>query len=752
MKIACSFSLSLILIAFLVLPGCGQGDRQSSSSMGRAEAVSVGANIGDRALVLCTTGSVSVNRTGEWTSIAAGDFLRGDQSVKTGARSSCELQFGRRAAVRIEENTEVRLDSLSLAEGGTDIGLRQASGMILCKVDKLAGSERFRVKTKTAACGVKGTEFAVSVSDEFDTLLTVRLGVVSIAPAALDLEKLSESLRVKDMETDLAELGQVGRLVEAGRAAKVSAAAEAAAEKSMAAVEKEVETVSAAQPDAAARKRLKAAVHKAKTELSRLVAAPRPQTDAERTLLERIDELSKRFSDAVPADEEEKRYRISLQAKPEDAEIYLAGESVGYGRFQGLFPEGDKLEFTVSRIGFMTRSLSVEVGKDAGGVLSVDLEREWAETGTAIAKSEKGTIATKDAQGRGVAVTLGPQETLLARGGLGFEYFPNATVTLLGRNPYRLLLPVWGDTYLLEGTDLSHWTKSVPVLTKGGKGSFDNFSAYIDGVYRHTDGRLYGFYHAYDGENFEGEPRIESEPGAFWYGRIAVAVSDDNGATWEKKGLVIESCKSKSWSTYPGQTTRGVADLALVRDKNGRYLYIYYAEFSRVNGDQVHICMARADIRERPPLPGSFKKYYRGGFTEEGLGGLDSAVVDSKYMNLADTQESHVFYSKAIGSYVMIYALSFWQENDGNNGPKHSGFYLAYSDDGIGWSRGFRLTENYTYSLDGKEFAWYPSVILDSGSTADGWLVYGYSQDAGALEKNHIPFYMVGRRISFRRK
>ena len=259
-----------------------------------------------------------------------------------------------------------------------------------------------------------------------------------------------------------------------------------------------------------------------------------------------------------------------------------------------------------------------------------------------------------------------------------------------------------------------------------------------------------GFYQAYDSEGFEGEPRIASEPGSFWYGRIGVAVSDDNGATWEKKGPVLESFKAKGWSVYPGQTTRGIGDLALVREKNGRYLYLYYTEYSRADGEQVHVCLARADIRERPPLPGSFRKYYRGGFTEDGLGGLDSAVVDSKYMDLADTQEPNVFYSKAIGSYVMVYGIVFWKEHGGNQILKNSGFYVSYSDDGIGWSRGFRLTKHFTVPMEGKEFAWYPSVILDAGSTANGWLVYGYSENEGGREKKQIPFYMAGRRISFK--
>ena len=52
--------------------------------------------------------------------------------------------------------------------------------------------------------------------------------------------------------------------------------------------------------------------------------------------------------------------------------------------------------------------------------------------------------------------------------------------------------------------------------------------------------------------------------------------------------------------------------------------------------------------------------------------------------------------------------------------------------------------------MEGKEFAWYPSVILDAGSTANGWLVYGYSENEGGREKNRIPFYLAGRRISFK--
>jgi hypothetical protein len=748
MKTASALRLSAVAVAVLILICCTPGERQN------APAATASAKNADQALVLYASGNVLVTGKGGWTPIAVGDLLERDRSVKTGARSACELQFGGRAAVRIEESTEVYLESLSLKAGETEIGLKQAAGTLLCKVEKLSGSERFRVRTPTAVCGVKGTEFAVILSEKRDTLLAVRQGTVSLAPAALDLEKLGAELKGGDPElaAALAELTQAERLVGEGRALSVSAAAEAAAEKSLAGVESAVKAVSGAQADAAAKAKFKAAVLTAKSELQKLVAAPRPQKDDERRLLDRIDDLSRRLEGAGSAGEDEKRYRVTLSAKPEDAEIFLSGESVGYGRFQGLFPEGEKLEFTVSKPGFAPQSLTVEAGKDPTGSFSVVLVREWAETGTGVGPAETGTIATQDAKGRGIAVTLGRQETLIPAGGLGMEFFPNATVTLLGRDPYRLLLPMWGDTYLLEGSDLRTWNNYTPALVKGGKGSFDNYSAYIDGVYRHTDGRLYGFYHAYDGEGFEGQKKIETEPGPFWYGRIGVAVSDDNGQTWEKKGPVIESFKPKSWAAYEGQTTRGVGDLALVREKNGRYLYLYYTEYSRVNGEQVHLCLARADIREQPPLPGAWKKYYQGGFTEDGLQGLDSPVVDSKYMDLADTQEPHVFYSKTLGCYVMVYAIAFWKEHAQNQGLKNSGFYIAYSDDGIGWSRGFRLIKDFVVPIDGKEFVWYPSVILDANSTADGWLVYGYSEKEGGRDKNLVPFYLAGRRISLKRK
>ena len=100
------------------------------------------------------------------------------------------------------------LDEVVLDPGRSVVGLRLVLGTILCKVGMLSVDERFRVRTPTAAVGVRGTEFGVTVSAGGDTLLAVRQGAVAILPAPIDVEELAAGLRTDDPEVSaaLAEL------------------------------------------------------------------------------------------------------------------------------------------------------------------------------------------------------------------------------------------------------------------------------------------------------------------------------------------------------------------------------------------------------------------------------------------------------------------------------------------------------------------------------------------------------------------
>jgi hypothetical protein len=66
--------------------------------------------------------------------------------------------------------------------------------------------------------------------------------------------------------------------------------------------------------------------------------------------------------------------KIALVVKPADAEIYLAGEKVGYGVYAGLFAVGEELDFLIKRNGYKDRALKIKTEKGADSEYRIKLE------------------------------------------------------------------------------------------------------------------------------------------------------------------------------------------------------------------------------------------------------------------------------------------------------------------------------------------------------------------------------------------
>ena len=368
---------------------------------------------------------------------------------------------------------------------------------------------------------------------------------------------------------------------------------------------------------------------------------------------------------------------------------------------------------------------------------------------TAPVPAAEHTLVVDAGRGKTVAVTLSDQKVYLGNGSLGLHYFPDEAVILVRRTPtYRVLVTSAVATYLLEGEDLEHLSSARQVLSPGARGSFDNGYTGISGCYRRPDGRLYAFYHAEDHE--EMGMMAGGIPG--YYGSVGCAVSDDGGLSWMKLGPAVTSQKSKRWSAYEGQRDKGAGEPGVVAEKGGRYLFLYYSDHSRVQGRGIQICMARTDLEEGPPVPGLWRKYHDGEFTEPGLGGKDTVVISGKRIAPdGETLFPHPAYSAALDLYIMVFNISFWTEFTGNGRLEKSGVYIAFSEDGVEWSFPRLLIRDNSIPLLGRSMSWMANIIWDEEGGARGRLVYGYSPRWGhEHDRSGTPHCMAGRNISFR--
>jgi len=337
-------------------------------------------------------------------------------------------------------------------------------------------------------------------------------------------------------------------------------------------------------------------------------------------------------------------------------------------------------------------------------------------------------------------VVLGEQETVLADGELGLRYFPDERLAVVRTEPdCRVIVAAGVASFLLEGPAMGKFTKATKVLEKGGPGEFDNGYAGISAAVRAPSGELLAFYHA---EDQEGMKTIgHGIPG--FYCRVALAVSKDGGRTFEKSGPILSGQLPKDPG---GRSDQGVGEPWVFAEPKGEFLYAYYTSHERVNGRGAQICMARCPVADALK-PGAWKKFHAGGFTEAGLGGKDTPVMTSGRED-ADALFPHVVFVHAMRQFMMTFCLNAWREG---GKPERSGFYAAFSNDGIHWPRE-RVQQVWKVPVIpaiGREVAWHPTFIPDDASGTRGWLYYGYSESWGHRPP-HKPHYMMRRPVTLR--
>jgi hypothetical protein len=225
-----------------------------------------------------------------------------------------------------------------------------------------------------------------------------------------------------------------------------------------------------------------------------------------------------------------------------------------------------------------------------------------------------------------------------------------------------------------------------------------------------------------------------------FYCRVGLAVSKDEGLTFEKRGPILSGQLAKD---PRGRSDQGVGEPWVFAEPGGTFLYAYYTSHERVDGRGVQICLARCPVSEAAN-PAAWKKFYAGDFSEPGLGGKDTPVVTSGQPR-ADALFPHVLFLPSLRQFAMIFCLNVWREA---GQAKQSGFYLAFSDDGIHWppEKRRQIWSVPVIARTGCEVAWHPTWIPDNPDAKAGWLYYGYSESWGH-QPPQKPHYLMRRRI-----
>jgi hypothetical protein len=326
-------------------------------------------------------------------------------------------------------------------------------------------------------------------------------------------------------------------------------------------------------------------------------------------------------------------------------------------------------------------------------------------------------------------ITMGALEPNVVFGGL--INAPNGHISFL-KSPdgYRIWLPgrdvqgslneEGGFLYQVPSWSLADLAAGVPNFCFGPTSpavgtSFDRdyaaLNAVVPGSGRNT---LLGFY---DAEyhplstpgNKQGQPLLSS---------IGLAISTDDGVTWEKAGQVIVGLDEAllgfdavvsdltALAMTPAQVDDGASSpSAVVREDHGeRYIYLYYDDRTNfaIPGLAYSIYVARARL-VTDGLPGNWQKWTG---TDWGLVGDQTVAVPVMVPPIGSAQAMmpHVSYNTTLRCWLM----AFKTRDD---------FELATSDDGVHWNPPISIVNIKTQLPKGE--TGFPTLI-SPGSGEDG--------------------------------
>ena len=256
---------------------------------------------------------------------------------------------------------------------------------------------------------------------------------------------------------------------------------------------------------------------------------------------------------------------------------------------------------------------------------------------------------------------------------------------------------------------------------------FDSEYAGGSKVIRLPDGRLAMLYHG------EHHPCTGDRAEV----TIGLAVSSDDGATWDRRGAVV-SAPEYTFASCDERTFYGAGSFSAVVSPDRQYLYVYFNQW--LPGETAVTKVARALISTGLG-PGNWFKYFNGRWKEPGLRGRADDVLP-----VPDTPRDQEWRAVAIPTVSWNTEYRMWLAVF----VTVSGFWYSSSSDGLHWSPARSLIDGVVLFapeslVDHQQYIYYPSLIdvnadEDGRTSRTGLLIYA---QGGWTAAHH----MVGRDV-----
>lgn len=268
----------------------------------------------------------------------------------------------------------------------------------------------------------------------------------------------------------------------------------------------------------------------------------------------------------------------------------------------------------------------------------------------------------------------------------GLQWYPDGHVSFIKmpNNELRFWIAGLQSGYMTTGESINALTKAEKVIGPSRTEDFDrNYAAPGSVIPGKNENELLMFYHG------EYHPK---QPTSFPFkAGVGLAISQDGGKTWERKGQVIKGNNDKIEKDKPsgaGQPSAIIID---------NYIFLYYIDWNSEYPDAIHL--ARAPINT-DGMPGSWEKYSKGSFKDKEADDLSSPVVfppeGQGYAALPG-----VSWNKYLNKFLMVFEA-------------RDGFYVTTSSDGINWSSSISLLKVKTANdnpKSGEIWNSYPTFI-----------------------------------------
>lgn len=196
-----------------------------------------------------------------------------------------------------------------------------------------------------------------------------------------------------------------------------------------------------------------------------------------------------------------------------------------------------------------------------------------------------------------------------------------------------------------------------------------NQPMWTESAWRDKDGTVFGWYHHEPGGVCGANSGLTAP-------KIGAVISYDGGVSLRDLGIILESKWTPDCNAKNGFFAGGHGDFSVVLDREGKYFYFFFTNYSGPLEEQ-GIVVARLAFADRFHPAGAVHKYYQGEWSEPGIGGRTTPIFPARTAWQRGDADSYwgpaVHWNTYLRQYVMLLNRSCC-----SSGWPQEGIYIAF--------------------------------------------------------------------------